>query len=76
MNPLAMMKLKPLMEKFRNNHPKVPMFFSAASGAIEVGSVIEISVQTPDGKDICTNMRVNEDDIELVEALKNMIANY
>lgn len=75
MNPIAMMKIKSLMEKFRENHPKVPMFFAAASGAIEEGSVIEISVQTLDGKNICTNMRVNADDLELIAAFKDMASN-
>lgn len=72
MNPMAMMKIKPLLEKFRDNHPKVPMFFAAAAGKIQEGSVIELSVQAPDGNPICTNIRVTADDIELINFLKDM----
>ncbi len=43
MNPKMILQLKTMMTKFRQNHPKVPMFFSAASRAINEGSVIEIS---------------------------------
>lgn len=73
MNPLAMMRFKSLIEKFKDNHPKMPMFFAAASDYIEEGSVIELNIQSSDGKSICTNIRVTKDDIELIEALKEML---
>lgn len=73
MNPMAMMKMKSLMEKFRDNHPKVPMFLAAASSYIAEGSVIELTIQSPDGKPICTNFRVTADDLELMETLKDMM---
>lgn len=72
MNPLDIMKIKPLLEKFRTNHPKVPMFFRAASGKIKVGSIIELSITPPDGEKIVTNIRVTPDDIELAEKLSGM----
>ena len=50
MNPKMLMQMKSLLTKFRQNHPKVPMFFSAASRAINEGSVIEISLTTAEGK--------------------------
>ncbi len=72
MNHIAMMKMKNLMENFKNNHPKVPMFLAAASDYIQVGSVIEVNIQDPQGRPICTNIRVTEDDIELIKILKEM----
>ena len=60
-----------LLERFRSNHPKVPMFFSAASQSIGEGSIIEISITNADGKKLCTNMKVTADDLELFEQLKN-----
>lgn len=71
MNPMAMMKIKGLLDRFRSNHPKVPMFFSAASQNIGEGSIIEISITNADGKKLCTNMKVTADDLELFEQLKN-----
>lgn len=72
MNPMMLMQMKGMLDTFKQNHPKVPMFFSAATQNIGVGSVIEISVISPEGKKICTNMRVTEDDLKLVEQMKNM----
>lgn len=74
MNPLALIKFKGLVDKFKVNHPKVPMFFDAASKSIGEGSIIEINVTTADGKNLCTNMKVTADDLELVAQLKEMMS--
>lgn len=73
-NPKMLMQIKSLFEQFRKNHPKVPMFFSAASNAIDEGSVIEISLTTSEGKNLCTNMRVTEDDLEMIKAIAEMVS--
>ena len=72
MNPMALMQIKGMLDKFKENHPKVPMFFSAAAGSMGVDSVIEITVTNPDGKKLCTNMKVKPEDLQLVEQLKQM----
>lgn len=73
-NQLAMMqKLKSGMERFRANHPKFPMFLQAVSqDAMVEGSVIEISITTPEGKNYCSNLKVNAEDLEFLETLKSM----
>ncbi|MBQ8085250.1 MAG: hypothetical protein IJ232_03985 [Lachnospiraceae bacterium] len=73
MNPMALMQLKGLYNKFEANHPKVPMFFKAAGGSIGEGSIIEISVTDPAGKKMTTNMRVTEQDLELFQQLKSAL---
>lgn len=73
-NPKMLMQIKSLFEQFRKNHPKVPLFFSAASNAIDEGSVIEISLTTSEGKNLCTNMRVTEDDLEMIKAIAEMVS--
>lgn len=75
MNPMMLMKLKGLFERFKNNHPKVPMFCNAAAQAIGEDSVIEISVTTAEGKNLCTNMKVCADDMELVRQLTELLKN-
>lgn len=75
MNPIAMMKIKSLMEKFRDNHPKVTMFFAAAPDYVEEGSIIELNIKSATGNPICTNIRVTKDDLELMEALKEILPN-
>ncbi len=73
MNPMALMKLKGLGDQFKANHPKVPLFFNAAAKEIREGSIIEITVTSPEGKNICTNMRVTADDMKLVQQIKELM---
>jgi len=49
------------------------MFATAASNYVGVGSIIEVNIQDAEGKSICTNIRVTEDDIELMEAVKEFM---
>lgn len=70
MNPMAILQIKSLLDKFKNNHPKIPMFFSAASQSIDENSIIEIKVTTAEGQNLITNMKVTSDDIELFKELK------
>ena len=65
-------KAKGLLSQFTTNHPKLPAFFKAASSQIGEGSIIEISVTTAEGKNLCTNMKVRPEDMQLVEELKNL----
>lgn len=71
---LAMLqKIKAGVDRFRMNHPKFPLFLNAVSqNAIMEGTIIEINVTTPDGKNYCTNLKVKSDDMEFLESLKNM----
>ena len=72
MNPMNVFKLKGLLERFKENHPKVPLFFQAATGTIQEGSIIEIKVITTDNKTIVTNMKVNSEDLALIEEIKHL----
>ncbi len=72
MNPMALMKIKGLLDKFKQNHPKVPLFLNAASMAIDEGSIIEVNVTTSTGKNLCTNMKVTADDLDMVRQLTNL----
>lgn len=72
MNPMEMMKIKGMFDKFRTNHPKVLMFLQKASTSIEVGTIIEMTVTTASGETFCTNIKVKPEDIELLEQLKKM----
>lgn len=72
MNPMALLQLKGLFDQFKNNHPKVPMFFNAVSQNIGEGSIIEINVTSAEGKKFCTNMKVTQSDIEMIEELKKL----
>ena len=73
-NQIAMIqKLKTSMDTFRNNHPKFPLFLDAVSkDALMEGTIIEITVTTPQGKNYCTNVQLKPEDMELMESFKNM----
>lgn len=72
MNPIAMMQMKGQLEKFKTNHPKVLQFLAVAGQNIGENSVIEVKVTSPDGKELCTNMKVTADDLELLQKLQDM----
>ena len=72
-NPMNIMKIKGMWEKFQASHPKFPMFIRAvASEAIMEGSIIEINVTAPDGRKYSSNIKLNETDMELLKELKNI----
>ncbi len=73
-NQIAMIqKLKGCMNQFRLNHPKFPLFLNAISqDALLEGSVIEITVTTPEGKNYCSNLKLKSEDLEFIECLKSL----
>ena len=53
------------------NHPKFPLFLNAVSqDALREGAVVEITVTTPEGKNYCSNLKLMQEDLELIECLK------
>ena len=65
MNPAAIFKAKKSWETFCGNHPKFSAFLQAAKSAgLQEGTVIEVSMTTPEGKTLATNVRLTASDIE------------
>ena len=73
MNPLQMMQIKNMMDRFERDHSRVKSFFSAAAQQVDEGSVIEVKLTTSKGKVLCSNIRVNQSDMELMEQAKKMM---
>ncbi|MBE6875643.1 MAG: hypothetical protein E7496_02800 [Ruminococcus sp.] len=73
MNPMALMHIKPMLEKFQERHPKFIQFFGYAGQNVTEGSLIEISVTSPDGRKAITNIRLSEEDLELADKLKELV---
>ena len=72
-NPMGLFQLKSLWDKFRENHPKFPMFLSALQkNGIKEGTIIEITITEPDGEKIQSNIKISASDLELFEQLKNI----
>ena len=70
-NPLALMQLKERLNIFNADHPKMLPFLTALRDRVQEGSVLELKVTDPDGQELVTNIRVNENDMETVRILLN-----
>ena len=73
MNPMALLKAKKSWETFCGNHPRFPAFLQAAKTAgIQEGTIIEVSVTTPAGKTMTTNVRLTASDMQAFNDLKGL----
>ena len=70
-NPMKLMQIKQAWNRFTANHPKFPMFIQAITSnqTIKPDTIIEITITTPEGKNYSTNIKVKEDDMELMNIL-------
>ena len=72
-NPAAIFKAKKSRETFCGNHPRFPAFLQAAKNTgFQEGTVIEVSVTTPEGKTLTTNVRLTASDIQAFNDLKGL----
>jgi hypothetical protein len=69
----AVMKIKGAWDTFSKNHPKfVPFVQAVGREAITDGTIIEIKVTSPQGKEYNTNMKITQSDLDLLEQIKTM----
>ena len=72
MNPLDILKFKGMWVDFTKRHPKFPLFLNAVSqSGVTDGTVIEIQIKKPDGKEFTSNLKITQEDMALFEKLKN-----
>lgn len=73
-NPMKLLQLRPLVTKFQNDHPKFMQFIAAVGqSGMTAGTIVEISITDPDGKNICSNIKLSKEDLELFEAVSEMM---
>lgn len=73
MNPMKLLELKSQWDKFNANHPKFAPFLRAvAANGVEEGTVIEINITTPEGKNFASNIKVTKSDLDLIETIKEL----
>lgn len=72
-NPADLMKLMGMKNKFQSAHPKFVAFLSdVAKQGVSEGDIIEVSLIKSDGTKTTSNLKVNKDDVEMVNDIKNM----
>lgn len=71
-NPMKLLQFKTMWDEFTNRHPKFPQFITAVTQhGITEGTVIEVSVTTPEGKNFTSNLKVTAEDISAAKSLQN-----
>ena len=74
MNPTQIFQIMRAWQKFTENHPKFPKFIRAvAAEGVQEGTVMELTITTPEGKEYCTNLKVQQEDLELLAQLRAMM---
>lgn len=73
MNPLSLVKLKPLLKKFKEDHPKFLMFVRKALQETNENSIVEVKITTAEGKEYFTNIKVSENDMNLINEMRNIL---
>ena len=70
---MNLFQIKKLWDEFTGRHPKFPNFLKAVSqNAIQEGTILEIQVTCPDGRNFASNLKVTAEDLELLQTLKQM----
>ncbi len=73
MNPMKMLQIKSAWDKFQQNHPKFISFFKAVRArGLREGTILEIKVVTPEGEELITNLKVNQEDLSLIQQLTEL----
>lgn len=74
MNLSALIKLQAAWSTFKSNHPKFPLFIRAVNAhGLQPDTIVEIHIQTPDGKTFDSNLKITESDLDLLQELKQLI---
>ncbi len=73
MNPMKIMQLKGNIDRFKKEHQKMLSFFKTISKkAMAEGSVLEIKVTSTEGKEYVANIKLTQNDMEIVKIISEM----
>lgn len=73
-NPTIIFELQNKWRRFTENHPKFPKFMQAVVGTkLSEGTIIDIKFTTADGQEICSNVKLNAEDIEMLEEIGELV---
>ena len=64
-NPMEMMKMRQRLKLFTEQHPRFPAFVKQVKAdALVPGTIMEMKVTTPEGREYITNIRLTPEDVE------------
>lgn len=70
MNPMSLLQIKGKIQQFRKDHQKVSAFLTVMKNeSLEAGTVLELKVKDLAGRERVTNMRLNENDVEMIKMI-------
>ena len=73
MNPLDMMQLGGRLQTFSQQHPRFGDFLrESAKDAMREGSILEMKVTSPEGKEYITNIKLTPEDVETINLIRSM----
>ncbi len=73
-NPAKLLTLKKEWEGFAQRHPRFMQFIMTIfQNGMGVGSVIDVTVTLPDGRSFQSNMRLTQEDVDLVKNIGSMM---
>lgn len=76
MNPIDLLRIKGLWDRFTRNHPKFPLFLRAvAQNTIAEGTILEIQATTAAGETYSSNLKITADDMAILEEMRQLMAN-
>lgn len=72
-NPVTIMKFAERLKTFDREHPKVvPFLKTAGANAVQEGSVVEMKITSPEGREFVTNIRLTADDLITIGMIREM----
>ena len=73
LNPMKLLQIKNAWDRFTAGHPKFPLFLKAIQKqGITEGTILELKVTAPDGRELCSNLKLTQEDMELFRELQEL----
>ncbi len=73
-NPASLLKLRSAKNSFVSRHPKFTAFLhDILRQGMEEGTVVEVTVTRPGKEPATANLKINHQDLELMNELKGMM---
>ena len=73
LNPMKLLQIKNAWDRFTAGHPKFPLFLKAIQKqGITEGTILELKVTAPDGRELYSNLELTPEDMELFRELQEL----